>query len=237
MVPYHRAAEFEERTGVPGPAVLRIERDRRVEQHRPRRHAASGASGRPATSSPRCRSACSTTSGADVTATGGPGIAACKGAVTCLGYYDDPEANAKLYTPDGWMLTGDFCTIDADGYLTVVGRDRRTSSSAAARTSAPPSSRTRCRRTRPSRWPPRSRCPTRCSASACASTSSSTTARRRSTLDDLREHLAGRGVGKELWPERLVVVDAMPRSSGGKVAKGDLRADIRRRLADEEVTS
>jgi acyl-CoA synthetase len=35
-----------------------------------------------------------------------------------------------------------------------------------------------------------------------------------------------------LWPEHLVLVDELPRSSGGKVAKGELRADIRRRVAD-----
>ena len=52
-------------------------------------------------------------------------------------------------------------------------------------------------------------------------------------LDGLRDHLASRGVGKELWPERVVVVEAIPRSSGGKVAKGELRDDIRRRLAEE----
>ena len=42
----------------------------------------------------------------------------------CLsrGYLDDPAANAELYTPDGWMLTGDIVRIDDDGYLTVVGR-------------------------------------------------------------------------------------------------------------------
>jgi acyl-CoA synthetase len=47
------------------------------------------------------------------------------------------------------------------------------------------------------------------------------------TLEDLRAHLAQRGTGKELWPERLVVLDSLPRSSGGKVAKGELR-DIAR---------
>ena len=44
------------------------------------------------------------------------------------------------------------------------------------------------------------------------------------TLDDLRAHLEQRGTGKELWPERLVVVDELPLASGGKVAKGELRA-------------
>jgi len=47
------------------------------------------------------------------------------------------------------------------------------------------------------------------------------------TLDDLRAHLAAGGAGKELWPERLVVVDALQRSSGDKVAKAELRARAR----------
>jgi acyl-CoA synthetase len=48
-------------------------------------------------------------------------------------------------------------------------------------------------------------------------------------LADLVEHLLALGVSKELLPERLVVVDELPRSSGGKVAKGRLREDIRAR--------
>ena len=32
------------------------------------------------------------------------------------------------------------------------------------------------------------------------------------------------GVSREWHPERLVVVDEMPRSSGGKIAKGEVRA-------------
>jgi len=47
------------------------------------------------------------------------------------------------------------------------------------------------------------------------------------TLEALNAHLATRGTGKELWPERLEVLDALPRSSGGKVAKGDLAAVAR----------
>src|SRR4029078_3065919 len=44
-------------------------------------------------------------------------------------------------------------------------------------------------------------------------------------LPDLTAHLSARGTGKEHWPELLVVVKGdLPRSSGGKVAKGELRA-------------
>jgi acyl-CoA synthetase len=43
--------------------------------------------------------------------------------------------------------------------------------------------------------------------------------------------LATRGVTKEWFPEHLILVDELPTSSGGKVAKGDLKADIKRRFA------
>jgi acyl-CoA synthetase len=50
------------------------------------------------------------------------------------------------------------------------------------------------------------------------------------TLVELTAHLAARGVGKELWPERLEVLDELPRSSGGKLAKGAL-TDLARTLS------
>jgi acyl-CoA synthetase len=49
-------------------------------------------------------------------------------------------------------------------------------------------------------------------------------------LATLTEHLLQQGVSKELLPERLEVVDELPRSSGGKIAKGRLRDEIRSTL-------
>jgi acyl-CoA synthetase len=49
-------------------------------------------------------------------------------------------------------------------------------------------------------------------------------------LPGLAEHLLALGVSKELLPERLVVLDELPRSSGGKIAKGRLREDIGARM-------
>jgi acyl-CoA synthetase len=42
-------------------------------------------------------------------------------------------------------------------------------------------------------------------------------------LDRLSAHLESRGVSREWWPERLVILEDFPTSSGGKIAKGALR--------------
>jgi crotonobetaine/carnitine-CoA ligase len=39
-------------------------------------------------------------------------------------YFDDPEATRAAVTADGWLRTGDMISIDADGYLYFLGRDK-----------------------------------------------------------------------------------------------------------------
>ncbi|MSQ19378.1 MAG: fatty-acid--CoA ligase [Betaproteobacteria bacterium] len=38
------------------------------------------------------------------------------------GYYNNPEANAKAFTADGWLRTGDLGMVDCDARLSMVGR-------------------------------------------------------------------------------------------------------------------
>jgi malonyl-CoA/methylmalonyl-CoA synthetase len=38
------------------------------------------------------------------------------------GYWERPDANAEAFTPDGFFRTGDIGELDADGYLSLVGR-------------------------------------------------------------------------------------------------------------------
>jgi acyl-CoA synthetase len=49
------------------------------------------------------------------------------------------------------------------------------------------------------------------------------------TLEELATYLTDFGVSRETIPEHMFIVDELPRSAGGKIAKGELRAEARRR--------
>jgi HIP---CoA ligase len=60
-------------------------------------------------------------SGADAGA-GEPGEVVVRGETVMRGYLDDAEATAAAIDREGWLHTGDLGTLDADGYLRIVGR-------------------------------------------------------------------------------------------------------------------
>jgi fatty-acyl-CoA synthase len=45
-----------------------------------------------------------------------------KGYSVMLGYWEDEQRTDEVLGADGWMHTGDLATIDADGYVNIVGR-------------------------------------------------------------------------------------------------------------------
>jgi acyl-CoA synthetase len=152
----------------------------------------------------------------------GRGQPGCQGPATCEGYWDDPEANAALYTSDGWMLMGDLVEVDADGYLSVVGRTSDIVIRGGKNISAPAVEAEIM--THPS-----------VSVAAVVAVPDPVFGERVGvflelkpgatsvSLDDITAHLDARGVSREWFPEHLLGVAPLPRSSGGKVAKGELR--------------
>jgi fatty-acyl-CoA synthase len=53
---------------------------------------------------------------------GEPGELCTRGYSVMLGYWGQPDTTAEAVDPAGWMHTGDLATMDAAGYLNIVGR-------------------------------------------------------------------------------------------------------------------
>lgn len=158
--------------------------------------------------------------GRDVTASGGPGQPGGRGPLTCAGYYDDDAANEQLFTKDGWMLMGDLVTLEND-FLTPVGRLSDIIIRGGKNISAPQVEQEV--ETHPAvdlagvvAVPDNVFGERVC---AVVSLHAGCTV----TLPELVAHLSARGVSKELYPEHLLVVDELPRASGGKLAKGAIQ--------------
>ena len=55
---------------------------------------------------------------------GDPGEICIRGPNVMTGYYNQPEENAKAFTPDGFMRTGDIGIMDAQGYTRIIDRKK-----------------------------------------------------------------------------------------------------------------
>jgi acyl-CoA synthetase len=157
----------------------------------------------------------------DVTATGGPGQVASRGPTGCLGYYDDPRANAELLNADGWMLSGDLAEIGPDGFLRLTGRAsdliiRGGKNISAVAVEAEAATHPAIALAAAIAVPDPVFGERVC---LCVELVPGATL----TLDDLAAHLLARGVSREWVPERLEILTEMPRSAGEKVAKAELR--------------
>lgn len=53
-----------------------------------------------------------------------PGVLYLKGPNVMRGYFKNDEATREAMTDDGWLNTGDICTMDSDGYIYIRGREK-----------------------------------------------------------------------------------------------------------------
>lgn len=139
----------------------------------------------------------------------------------CFLGYADPALDADGFDEDGWLRTGDLGMVDADGNVRVTGRIKDAIIRNAENVSALEVENALA--THPAVADvavigvPDPRTGERVCAVVVAASADGV------SLESLVQHCRSRGLSRYKHPERLVVVDALPRNQFGKVVKKDLR--------------
>jgi acyl-CoA synthetase (AMP-forming)/AMP-acid ligase II len=142
------------------------------------------------------------------------------------GYYRDPERTAAVVSPDRWYSTGDLCTLDADGFVNVVGRKKDMIIRGGANISAreieellfthPKVAQVAC-----VAMPDPVLVERVCAFVVCAPGPAL-------TFDEMVAFLRDKRISAWKLPERLEVRDALPMTASGKIQKYQLREEIGR---------
>lgn len=146
-----------------------------------------------------------------------------RGATQCLGYYRRPELYAASLSPDGWFDTGDLARDDGYGGIRIAGRvkdviSRGGENIPVAEVEAALLRHPAIRDVAVVGYPDE-----RLGERACAVLIPEGTA---PSLDDIKKHLDGLSMAKQYWPERVKVVDSLPKTPSGKIQKFHLRAEL-----------
>jgi acyl-CoA synthetase (AMP-forming)/AMP-acid ligase II/ABC-type branched-subunit amino acid transport system substrate-binding protein len=140
------------------------------------------------------------------------------------GYYRDPDTTRAACTEEGWLRTGDRASLDEHGHVHYHGRSKDLINRGGFKISAYEleSHLARLPQVRQTAVVaiPDDRLGERCCMIAALHEGATL------TLDDVVAYLDARAVAKYKWPERLVILDALPTTPTGKVAKHLLRRSL-----------
>lgn len=157
-----------------------------------------------------------------VVGTGVAGEIHVRGPEVCLGFFEDPERMARVFTDDGWLRSGDLGVIDEDGYLAIVGRKKeiiiRGGMNIAPREIEDllcemPGVRSAAVIGLPDDRLGELVC-------ACLVTDAAL------TLDDVVAHLRSRELATYKLPQAMRIVESIPMTASGKLRKAALRDEI-----------
>ncbi|MCY0877453.1 MAG: class I adenylate-forming enzyme family protein [Firmicutes bacterium] len=137
------------------------------------------------------------------------------------GYYGDGELTRQAVNQEGWLLTGDLAEMNPDGTISYRGRMTETINRGGLKFSAleveslltdMPSLRQAAIMARPDER-----------LGERAVLVAALRAGHHVTLEAIREHLLAKGLAKYKCPEDLIVVDELPTTPTGKIARGRLK--------------
>lgn len=167
---------------------------------------------------------------------GAEGDIAYKGAMHMLEYIHNPEETAKLFTTDGYSLSGDLGRMDTDGFVRVTGRTKdiviRGGMNISVRQvedllASHPAVQDAAAVAMPDE---------RLGEKVCLYLVP-TPGNEGVTLQEISDYLQGHQVAIQKVPERLEIIDAMPMTASGKIQKHILRKMIADTLDAESTPS
>jgi acyl-CoA synthetase (AMP-forming)/AMP-acid ligase II len=147
--------------------------------------------------------------------------------------YTDPALNEAAFLPGGWFRTGDVGRFDADGFLQITDRKKDIIIRCGENISSREVEDVLLRHPQVLDVAIVAAPDARTGELACAFVVLRPGGAL--TLDAVRAHFATAGIAKHKTPERLVIVQELPRNSSGKTLKHELRARLKEMPADSET--
>ena len=153
----------------------------------------------------------------------------------CLfeGYLERPDLTAAAMTEDGWYRTGDLATIDADGYLRITGRVKDVVNRGGEKVPVAEIEQLLHEHPLVEEVAIVAMPDERLGERACAFVVRNG-GEGELNLATVRAFLDAREVSRHYWPERVVEIEAMPRTPSGKIQKFVLRERARELRAEGE---
>ncbi|MFI6035386.1 AMP-binding protein [Streptomyces sp. NPDC051315] len=137
-------------------------------------------------------------------------------------YYRAPEQTAAALTPDGWLRSGDLAALDADGAVVYRGRADELINRGGLKFSALEVEELLNDLPQLAQHAVVGRPDPRLGQRGCLLAALREGARL--TLDEVTVHLSRKGLATYKLPEQLVLVDRLPTTVTGKIARARLRA-------------
>ena len=150
---------------------------------------------------------------------GTPGRLQARGSFTFVGYLKKPALNA--WDADGWFETGDLARIDQDGYIRITGRSKDVIIRGGENIPVIEIENLLYRHPKMQDVAVVAMPDPRLGERACAFVVPRPG--EQPTFEEMAAFLAREGVAKNYWPERLELIEAMPRTPSGKIQKFKLR--------------
>lgn len=160
------------------------------------------------------------------------GEEASRGPNVFVGYLNEPELTAKVLDDDGWYYSGDLCTMEKDGYIRINGRKKDIIIRGGENISCTEIENILLHHPNVREAAVIGMPDSRLGERACAYVVLEDK-KIGLTLEEIKSFFSEFHTAKYKYPERVEIIDKLPRNEACKVQKFILRNDIRSKLKKE----